>query len=151
MVIASALIDGPVYFWPGSASVHTPQEAREIVDREQQAGADFIKEYSFLPRDLYFAVAEESKKLGISFGGHVPMAISAEEASDAGQKFMEHLIGILNSCSGREQELLRAGQADLADILASGKVTFDSSRLHQMRDMALDTYDPSSRSAFCTL
>jgi tetratricopeptide (TPR) repeat protein len=141
MVIASALIDGPVYYWPDSTSVHTPEEARKAVEREKQAGADFIKEYSFLPRDLYFAIADESKKLGIPFAGHVPWGVSSEEASNAGQKSMEHLFGILNSCSSREQELLQAAQADLADMIASGKASFDSTRLHQMRDMALDTYD----------
>jgi len=142
MVIASTIIDGPAYFWPGSTSVHTPEEARRAVEQEKHAGADFIKEYSFLPRDLYFAIADESRKLAIPFVGHVPWGVSAEEASDAGQKSMEHLIGIVNSCSSREQELLEAAQADLADMIASGKVAFGSTRLHRMRDMALDTYDP---------
>jgi len=34
MVIASTIIDGPAYFWPGSTSVHTPEEARRAVEQE---------------------------------------------------------------------------------------------------------------------
>ena len=93
MIIASAIIDGPTPYWRGSISVHTPEEAREAVDKEKQAGADFIKVYSLPPREPYFAIAAEAKKLGIPFGGHVPEAVSAEEASDAGQRTFEHLTG----------------------------------------------------------
>jgi|SRR5215472_15246449 len=142
IVIASAIIDGPASFWPGSVTVRTAEEARLAVDRERRAGADFIKVYSFLPRDAFFAIADESKKLGVPFAGHVPEAVSVEEASDAGQISMEHLIGILEACSTREKELLEAAQADLADAITSGKVAFDSPRMHQLREVPLDTYDP---------
>ncbi len=49
-----------------------------------QSGYDFIKVYNDLPREAYFAIAEESRTLGIPFAGHVPEAISPAEASDAG-------------------------------------------------------------------
>src|SRR5439155_260380 len=49
--------------------------------------------------------ADESKRQGISFAGHVPFAVSAAEASDAGQKSIEHLTGILIGCSYKETEL----------------------------------------------
>jgi len=146
MVIAGPLIDGPVPYWPGSVSVHTPEEARQAVDASKQDGADFIKEYSFLPRDLYFAIAAESKKQNIPFAGHVPLAVSAEEASDAGQKSMEHLIGILPSCSSREQGFLQAAQADLADLLANKKAVFEGTHVRQLRDDLLSTYDPAKAS-----
>jgi hypothetical protein len=86
VVIGSRIIDGPAPFLPGFISVHTSDEARRAVDAEKEAGADFIKVYSFLPRDLYFAIVSESKKLGLPFAGHTPMSLSVEEASDAGQK-----------------------------------------------------------------
>ena len=142
MIIASAIIDGPVPYWQGSISVHTPEEAREAVDRAQREGADFIKVYSLLPREPYFAIAAEAKKLGIPFGGHVPDAVSAEEASDAGQRTMEHLIGVLPSCSRRATELLEAAQGDLADMLASGKPSFTGPRQRALREVLLTTYDP---------
>ena len=143
MVIASTIIDGPVPYWPGSISIHTPAEATEAVDKQKQEGADFIKVYSLLPREPYFAIAAEAKKLGIPFEGHVPSVVSAEEASDAGQKTMEHLVGILPACSSREKELLEAAQGDLADVLASGKASFTGPRQRNLRDALLTTYDPA--------
>jgi hypothetical protein len=146
MVIAGPIIDGPVPYWPNSVSVHTVEEARHAVDASKQNGADFIKEYSFLPRDLYFAIADESKKQNISFVGHVPLAVSVEEASDAGQKSMEHLIGILRSCSSREQDFLEAAQADLAEMIANNKVAFEGPHVRQLGDELFSTYDPAKAS-----
>jgi hypothetical protein len=43
-----------------------------------------------LPRQAYFAAAAEANRLGITFAGHVPETVSAAEASEAGQKSLEH-------------------------------------------------------------
>ena len=141
MVIASAIIDGPAPLWPASISVHNTAEAIKAVEEERQAGADFIKVYSLLPRDSYFAIAAEAKKLGIPFEGHVPEAVSAEEASDSGQKTFEHLTGVLPACSSREKELLEAAQGDLAEMLASGKPSFVGPRQRGLREALLNSYD----------
>ena len=53
-------------------------------------GADFVKVYDGVPRDAYFAIAEESKKAGLPFVGHVPGSIRVVEASNAGQRSLEH-------------------------------------------------------------
>lgn len=37
-----------------------------------------------LSREAYFAIADESRKEAVPFAGHVPIAISLTEASDAG-------------------------------------------------------------------
>lgn len=60
MVIASPIIDGPKPFWPGSVSVSGEGDARQSVLRAKSDGADFIKVYSFLPRDAYFAIADQA-------------------------------------------------------------------------------------------
>jgi len=43
MVIASPLVDGPKPYWPGSISVSTTAEARQVVDKAKMSGADFVK------------------------------------------------------------------------------------------------------------
>lgn len=83
----------------------TEAEARAAVVTLKQRGADFIKVYSLLPRPLFFVVADEARKRGLTFVGHVPASVTAAEASDAGQKSMEHLYGILESCSTNEAEV----------------------------------------------
>jgi len=100
------LVDGPDPIWPNSDVVSTPEEARNFVRRVKAAGIDFIKVYWKLPREEYLAIADESKKLGTPFAGHVPFLISAAEASDAGQKSIEHLTNVDIGCSTKEQELL---------------------------------------------
>ncbi len=151
MWIASPIIDGPKPYWPGSVSVSSEQQARQAVDIAKQYGADFVKVYQGLPREEYFAIADESRKQGISFVGHVPISVSAQEASRAGQKSFEHLIGILPACSTREAELLQAQQADLAEELASGKPKFWGQHVREIREMMLDTYSPQKAAELSAL
>jgi hypothetical protein len=105
MIVASPIIDGPQPVWPNSIAVGNEEEGRKAVREVKQWGADFVKVYSLLPRDAYFGIADESRRQGISFVGHVPFAVSPAEASDAGQKSIEHLTGILIGCSDKETEL----------------------------------------------
>lgn len=89
------------------SSIHKPRDARRVVDEIKQSGADFVKIYDGIPRDAFFALADEARKQGIPFAGHLPFAIRASEASDAGQGSIEHLAGIAIACSSREQELMK--------------------------------------------
>jgi len=87
----------------------------------KQAGVDFIKVQSLVPRDAYFAIADETKQQGISFVGHIPELVSAVEASDAGQRSVEHSMGIWQSCSTAEPEL----RISMAEALKDTKTTPD--------------------------
>jgi len=151
MMIASEIVDGPKPFWPNSISVKNAAEARQAVDQIKQQGADFVKVYSFLPRDAYMAIADESKKQGIPFEGHVPLSVTAEEASRAGQKSIEHMTGILQACSSKQDEIFSAAQADLADEEVSQKPTFWGPHVEALRQAELNTYDPMRASALFTL
>jgi Amidohydrolase family len=104
MVVASPIVDGPQPFWPNSISVRNEDEGRKAVTRVKQWGADFVKVYSSLPRAAYFGIADEARKQGLPFEGHVPFTLSAAEASDAGQKSIEHMTGVILACSDREAE-----------------------------------------------
>ncbi|MGD0208728.1 MAG: amidohydrolase family protein [Verrucomicrobiota bacterium] len=106
MVFSGQIVDGPKPIWTDiSIAVGTPEEGRKAVETVQQSGADFVKVYSLLPRDAYFAIADEAKKRHMVFAGHVPNVITATEASDAGQKSFEHLLSVLMGCSSKENEL----------------------------------------------
>jgi imidazolonepropionase-like amidohydrolase len=103
--IAGPAVDGPNSYLPSSRVVHTADEAREAVRQLKAGGVDFIKVYSSLPKDLYFAVALEAKKEGIPFVGHVPYPVTAAEASDAGQRSMEHLTEVDVGTSSDEAKI----------------------------------------------
>ena len=98
LIVAGPIIDGPDPVYPGySKSISTEEEAREVVRSIVKRGADFTKVYSNLTRELYKALADESKEQGIPFAGHVPKYVTAEEASEIGQKSMEHLRQIIEN------------------------------------------------------
>jgi imidazolonepropionase-like amidohydrolase len=150
MIIASPLVDGPKPYWRGSISVSSEAEARQVVIKAKQDGADFVKVYQFLPRDLYFAIADEAKKQGMPFAGHVPISVSAQEASSAGQKSFEHLVGILPACSSRSADLLKGQQDDLTEGLLA-KPRFWGAHVVESRQMMLDTYSPDQVAALCAV
>lgn len=107
MVVAGPMLDGPKTQFPASIAIATPDDGRRAVDMLKSRGVDFIKIQSYVPREAYFAIADECKKQDITFVGHVPDAIRASEASNAGQKSFEHLIGIFEGSSTVEDELLK--------------------------------------------
>ena len=107
IVMSGPMLDGPQPRFPSSIAVKTPEDGRRAVDDLKRRGADFIKLQSLIPREAVFAIADEAKKQGISFVGHVPDAVRASEASNAGQKSFEHLIGIFEGSSPLEDEFIK--------------------------------------------
>lgn len=107
LVVASQIIDGAKPFWRGSVAVATAEEGRQAVRDAKESGADFVKVYSYLSRENYLAIAAEAKVQGLPFAGHVPNAVSAREASDVGQKSIEHLHGIEEACSSEADLILK--------------------------------------------
>lgn len=96
------LLDGPKPMWPGSLAISNETQARQAVRDLKRQRADFVKVYSGLSREAYFAIADEAKKLKMQFAGHVPDSVTPAEASDAGQASEEHLIQIIESCSDKD-------------------------------------------------
>jgi hypothetical protein len=135
IVAAGPILDGlPKPRRPNFLAITTAAEGREAVDKLSASGADLIKVYSFLSRDTFLAIAAEASKQKIPFGGHVPFSVSALEASDAGQKSMEHLYGVVLSCSAREDELR-------SELLKGGVNLPGSERVRLEMDEATASYD----------
>jgi imidazolonepropionase-like amidohydrolase len=88
-------------------------EGRKIVRKVKAEGADFVKVYDFIPRDAYFAIADEAKKQGIPFAGHVPNSVRVAEASDAGQQSIEHISIVLWGCSSQEHLWMKVHEGQL--------------------------------------
>jgi imidazolonepropionase-like amidohydrolase len=88
MVIASPMLGF------GDLSNISEARAREEVRKAKRDGADFIKVHDNLSRASYLAVIDEAKRAGLPVEGHTPVSVTAEEASRAGQKSIEHLTGL---------------------------------------------------------
>ena len=106
MVVSGPMLDGPKTTYKAAIAIATPEDGRRAVDMLKRRGVDFIKVQSGVPREAYFAIADESKRVGIAFEGHVPDAIRAAEAVGAGQRTFEHLIGIFEASSPDETKYL---------------------------------------------
>lgn len=104
---AGPYLDGSPPSFEPSLLVTNVTQAGEDVHNLMQQGVDFIKVQSILGRDAYFAIAAAAKREKIAFAGHVPDRVTAMEASEAGQKSIEHLTGVLRACASDEPRLMR--------------------------------------------
>jgi hypothetical protein len=139
IIAAGPIVDGPRPIWPQSLAVATAGDGRGAVDSLAVAGADFVKVYNLVPREAYFGVIEEAVARGLTVSGHVPASITASEASDAGQRTIEHLSGVLEECSRDEAALRRDRRQAVDGETIPTEAVADRIRT-RMRRM-LDTYD----------
>jgi tetratricopeptide (TPR) repeat protein len=155
MIIGSPLIDGPKPVWPGSITVSNEADARRVVRQVKETGYDFIKVYGRLPREAFFAIADESRKQGISFGGHLPSSIRATEASEAGQRSIEHLasmpLGILLACSSKEEELYKEREKAFEVDSQQPRTPSQLAAYRSFANKVLETYDDEKASALFDL
>lgn len=119
--LSGPALDGPKTSGDGTlmqVNLKSEQEARAAVQALSQYGVDFLKIYTYLPRSMYVAIADEAKKQDIPIAGHVPFAVSAREASEMGQRSIEHLYGILIASSKQEALIRLKYQKDVPYIFS---------------------------------
>ena len=104
-ILAGGLIDGFRPIWPTSQVADSPAEGIRLVDSLHKAGADFIKVYSRLKPEVFYAIAKRCKELNIKFAGHVPEKVRLIDAANAGMYSMEHLTGVTEAFSDIEDSI----------------------------------------------
>jgi hypothetical protein len=94
---------------PGRIGVSTPEQARQAVDRLAEMGVDFVKFRTVASREVFQAIAEESKKRGLAFTGHEAEVVNLAEASNAGQRSVEHLplLSLAKASDGARAAIFR--------------------------------------------
>jgi hypothetical protein len=109
--------------------------------------ADFIKTYSWIPRAAYYGIARESKKVGVPFAGHVPYSVSVIEASNAGQRSVEHEDDLMRACTSRDSAL-RAAFGDTSRLPVPKQVA----QVRAQAAIIRSSYDPARcRNVIATL
>ncbi len=98
--------------WDPALGSATAAGARARVEHDAARGIDFLKPYSMLPREGYFALAEAAAEQDLYLAGHKPVRVSALEAIEAGQRSFEHAFLFIWECfpgaaEVRETENLR--------------------------------------------
>jgi imidazolonepropionase-like amidohydrolase len=155
---AGPFVDGSKPGVPDRLVVWTAADGRSAARFLESRGVDYIKTHNGTPRDAYFALLSESRLLGLKVTGHVPFSVTPEEAIDAGQYSIEHIVSLFEGpvraivqSRGLSQEQALAEMTDshfaeLADRMVAHGTWFDPtliaywSRAHQW-ELANDRRD----------
>ena len=132
LVVSGPMLDGPKSPYKASIAIATAEDGRRAVDMLKRRGVDFIKVQSLVPRDAYFAIMAEAKKVGLPVDGHVPDAVRAAEAVAAGQRTFEHLIGIFEASSTAETAYVAGGEKSPGRFLATYELSREAAFLPQL-------------------
>lgn len=112
MVVSGPMLDGYLpgnkLRFPSSVPITTPETAVAAVDSLKSQGVDFIKVQSVISHDAYLAAAAEAHRQNLPIVGHVPDKVRISETISAGQKSIEHLMGIFEGCSSDEDQFIRS-------------------------------------------
>ena len=138
IVTCGPILDGPNPSAHGSLlTIADAKEGRAAVDLLKSKGADCIKVYDQLTRDAYFEIIKEAKRVGLPVVGHVPLALTADEAANAGQRSIEHLGNVFESATSIRAQLI-------AEDARAGPVKDPSEyprRIAARGERMLSTYD----------
>ncbi|MFC8428276.1 amidohydrolase family protein [Streptomyces sp. NPDC057253] len=153
-VIGSPIVDGSPSLWAADVGptieVSDAAEARRAVRRVRREGADFVKVYSRLSREAYFAIVDEARRQGIPHLGHCPDTLPIAEASATGHRSIEHLHALLLATSRHEKEIRRrlaAVRIDPRDPSSLSRYHSWFQQVHPLEWRAVRGYDPDRAKA----
>jgi imidazolonepropionase-like amidohydrolase len=127
-------LDGAPPFLSFALGAETPDAARELVRLAKREGFDFVKTYDRLSPGVYRAILDEARQSGIAVEGHVPLSSSPAEAVEGGQRAIDHLTLVLESCIPGALDWTHAEPgADSLALLVDGRLA-----------AARDRYDAAS-------
>ncbi|MGH7603688.1 MAG: amidohydrolase family protein [Gemmatimonadaceae bacterium] len=151
-LVAGVRVDGPVGRASFVSHIKDSADAVKAVDtlarsKSGSQRSDFISVDPLIPRAAYFAMARESRRLGLPFAGKVPYSVSVVEASDSGQRSIEQEDDLMRACSATEG----AFRAQLADT-TNRRAGDDPLQPRDLSRQILASLDPARcRSLFATL
>jgi len=125
LVFGGPQLAGPPYTpTPSRRIVSSAAEAEAAVRELAAQRVDFIKVWEGLSRDAFFAIARAARERHLAFVGHVPDSVTPIEASDAGEKSIEHLEFVPAPClpmfEGRETDCDALLDATLRRLAQNG-------------------------------
>lgn len=97
------MIDGPPGLWGptsfGNFVTDDPVEGRKEVKRQKDAGAEFIKVYGWISKEVMEAVVSEADKYGLDVSCDLVHAtqVNALDAAKIGVKWFEHASGFIQA------------------------------------------------------
>ena len=138
LLTSGAKIEGIAPVWKGTIEVGSEADVDAALDRlKTRDKVDFVKiTDSTLKPELFLYALGRAKALGLRTSGHIPMALTTEQAVDAGISSIEHLDYAYNA--GAKDE------AAIADDFAAKRIDrAEANRRHDAgfdRDTAMAAY-----------
>ena len=74
------------------------EQARQVARTFADQRLDLVKVYFRLSPEAFGWIMDESSKLGLAAGGHIPLRVTITEASNAGLRSLEHARDFLFDC-----------------------------------------------------
>lgn len=85
-------------------SVENPEQARQMVKDQAEAGYDLLKLHPGLTLDQFLAIAETANDVGIEFSGHISYEVGLEQTLAAGQGTIDHLDRYMEFLAGDPED-----------------------------------------------
>jgi imidazolonepropionase-like amidohydrolase len=142
IVRAGPFVDGPKDVTENRLAITEPAAARRAVDSLAALGVDCIKVHNKLPRDAFFAVLNEGRKLHLPVAVHLPEGVTVAEASDSGATSLEHIETMITSAAYRPGATAQTWNDALNESLgeAGAKIFATFVRNHTWYDPTLSAY-----------
>lgn len=86
-------------------SVPTPEVAREKVTAYKDDGYDFLKIHPGIPLDAFDELVKTANEVGITFSGHVPVAVGIRHALESKYASIDHVDGFLEGLVPEEENV----------------------------------------------
>lgn len=126
--------------------VGTAEEVQAAVDRFAELGFVQIKIYNEMPADLVHVAVERAKEHGMRVSGHVPFAMTAHEAVEAGYDEIQHVQMTFAAmrrgpelfAPGNNWESWETGYQTLAELTPESETVGDFIALLRDRKVAID-------------
>ena len=138
LLTSGAKIEGIAPLWKGTIEVGSEADVDAALDRlKNRDKVDFVKiTDSTLKPELFLYALGRAKALGLRTSGHIPMALTTQQAVDAGISSIEHLDYAYNAGARDEIAIaadFAAGRIDRAEANRRLDAGFD-------RDTAMAAY-----------
>jgi imidazolonepropionase-like amidohydrolase len=138
LLTSGAKIEGIAPVWKGTIEVGSEADVDAALDRlKNRDKVDFVKiTDSTLKPELFLYALTKAKTLGLRTSGHIPMALTVDQAVDAGISSIEHLDYAYNAGAKDEATIaadFAAGRIDRAEANRRLDAGFD-------RDTAIAAY-----------
>ncbi|MES3035621.1 MAG: amidohydrolase family protein [Gemmatimonadota bacterium] len=97
IITAGPVVESAPLSHPDNARLEDPALVRSVLQRQHDAGYDFVKVYNALAPEVYDSVIVVARSLGMRVAGHVPGDVGIDRALAAGQHSVEHFRGYITA------------------------------------------------------